>query len=128
MNLQANEPEATNALFEKSTEHVPPTLRRATLRMEFPPSYVLVGVYRLFTDKTLYKPAWDKCKHGTRRGAIVGAIWASVAMRIDTTHTYLTLVRIGLFYIRYPEEIHRGVSLQVFSPIQLHQTMSSTET
>jgi hypothetical protein len=73
-----NEPEATNALFEKSLENVPPPLRRATLRMEFPPSYILVGVYRLFTDTNLYKPAWDKCKHGTRRGAIVGAIWACV--------------------------------------------------
>jgi hypothetical protein len=50
--------------------HLP--LRNATLRIEFPPSCVLVGVYRWFTDKNLYKPAWDKFKYGTRRGAIVG--------------------------------------------------------
>lgn len=57
--------------------HVPPTLTRATLRLEFPPSYVIVGVYRLCTDKFLYRPAWDKCKHATRRGLIVGGIWVS---------------------------------------------------
>ena len=39
--MSKNEPEAINALFEKSLEHVPPPLRRATLRTEFPPSYVL---------------------------------------------------------------------------------------
>ncbi|KAF8954545.1 hypothetical protein BDZ97DRAFT_1676587 [Flammula alnicola] len=79
MSLTADGPEAQEALFEKAAEHVPPNLKRATLRLEFPPSYVLVGVYRLFTDKSLYKPAWDKCKHATRRGAIVGTIWARFA-------------------------------------------------
>ena len=75
MSITAN-PEAQDALFEKTAEHLPPNLTRAALRLEFPPSYVLVGVYRLFTDKNLYGPAWDKCKHATRRGAIVGGIWA----------------------------------------------------
>jgi hypothetical protein len=51
--------------------------------MEFPPSYALVGVYRLFTDKLLYKPAWDKCKHATQRGAVVGAIWALLTFSIQ---------------------------------------------
>lgn len=70
-------PEAQDALFDKkTTEHLPPNLARATLRLEFPPSYVLVGMYRLFTDKNIYGPAWDKCKHATGRGAIVGSIWA----------------------------------------------------
>ena len=76
MSITSN-PEAQDALFEKkSTVQLPPNLARAALRLEFPPSYVLVGVYRLFTDKKLYGPAWDKCKHATRRGAIVGGIWA----------------------------------------------------
>ena len=75
MSITAN-PEAQDALFEKETApHLPPNLTRAALRLEFPPSYVLVGVYRLLTDKNLYKPAWDKCKHATSRGAIVGGIW-----------------------------------------------------
>ena len=78
MSITVN-PEAQDALFEKDTvgrPSLPPNLARAALRLEFPPSYVLVGVYRLFTDKNLYGPAWDKCEHGTRRGAIVGSIWA----------------------------------------------------
>jgi len=54
---------------------VPEHLQRATLRLNFPPSYVVVGVYRLFTDKSLSKPAWDKCRHGVQRGAIVGSVW-----------------------------------------------------
>ncbi|KAG9311727.1 hypothetical protein JVU11DRAFT_7967 [Chiua virens] len=54
---------------------VPANLQRATLRLNFPPSYVVVGVYRLCTDRSLYKPAWDKCKHGVRRGLIVGFVW-----------------------------------------------------
>ncbi|KAJ3513073.1 hypothetical protein NLJ89_g3151 [Agrocybe chaxingu] len=84
MSLTAGGPDAQDALFEKtSSNHVPKSLTRATLRMEFPPSYVLVGVYRLFTDPLLYKPAWDKCKHATRRGAIVGAIWAFLTFSIQ---------------------------------------------
>jgi hypothetical protein len=78
MSITVN-PEAQDALFQKDTAErpsLPPNLTRAALRLEFPPSYVLVGVYRFFTDKNLYGPAWDKCKHGTRRGAIVGTIWA----------------------------------------------------
>jgi hypothetical protein len=68
-------------LFEEKTpEHLPPNLARAALQMGFSPTYVLFGVYRLFTDKNLYGPAWDKCKHAshdaTSRGAIVGGIWA----------------------------------------------------
>lgn len=56
--------------------------RRAHLReerMEFPPLYVVVGVYRLFTDKNLYVPVWQKCKHGAVRGAVVGLAWVSRA-------------------------------------------------
>ena len=82
MSITAN-PEAQNAMFEKKAgagDHLPPNLARAALRLEFPPSYVVVGVYRLFTDKNLYGPAWDKCKHATRRGAIVGGIWACLRL------------------------------------------------
>ncbi|KAF8636768.1 hypothetical protein AX16_010971 [Volvariella volvacea WC 439] len=76
-------PDAQDALFEKAHERVPPQLRRASFRLHFPPSYALVGVYRLFTDKLLYKPAWDKCRHGARRGAIVGAIWTFLTFGIQ---------------------------------------------
>ncbi|EAU92120.2 hypothetical protein CC1G_11405 [Coprinopsis cinerea okayama7 len=62
---------------------LPPTLHRAHLRMEFPPSYALVGVYRLFTDKSLWKPAWEKCRNGTRRGLIVGLVWVFLTWGIQ---------------------------------------------
>jgi len=75
----ASGPEAQDALFDKPIERgVPHHLARATFRMDFPPSYVIVGVYRLCTDKNLYIPAWDKCKHGARRGAIVGVVWVRI--------------------------------------------------
>lgn len=54
---------------------VPPELERASRRLEFPPSYVVVGIYRLVTDRSLSRPAWDKCKHGTQRGLMVGFVW-----------------------------------------------------
>ncbi|KAJ7072180.1 hypothetical protein C8F01DRAFT_1205809 [Mycena amicta] len=75
MSLSPNNPEAQNALFA-SSEPVPPSLIRANSRMAFPPSYVVVGCYRLFTDKLLYQPAWKKCQHGAQRGAVVGLVWA----------------------------------------------------
>jgi hypothetical protein len=54
---------------------VPKSLERAYARLLFPPSYVVVGAYRLLTDKNLYGPAWAKCKHGVVRGATVGFVW-----------------------------------------------------
>ncbi|KDR86127.1 hypothetical protein GALMADRAFT_219127 [Galerina marginata CBS 339.88] len=83
MSLTNSGPEAQDALFDDHMEHVPAALQRATMRMQFPPSYALVGVYRLFTDKLLYKPAWDKCRHATQRGAIVGGIWALLTFSIQ---------------------------------------------
>ena len=60
------------------SEDVPENLRRATSRLQFPPSYVVVGFYRLITDRNLRVPAWNKCKHGFVRGASVGLIWVSI--------------------------------------------------
>ncbi|RDB14562.1 hypothetical protein Hypma_016293 [Hypsizygus marmoreus] len=82
--LTTDGPEAQDQLFESPhTPDVPKNLARATLRLQFSPTYVIVGVYRLFTDPLLYAPAWDKCKHGTRRGAIVGALWAAFTFNIQ---------------------------------------------
>ncbi|KAG7088851.1 hypothetical protein E1B28_012805 [Marasmius oreades] len=70
-------PEAQDSLFtsDYSAIPVPDNLIRATNRLQFPPSYVVVGVYRLCTDRNLYAPTWQKCKHGTVRGAVVGTVW-----------------------------------------------------
>ena len=64
------------------TEDVPENLRRATGRLQFPPSYVVVGFYRLITDRNLRVPAWQKCKHGFVRGATVGLLWVSTGYHI----------------------------------------------
>jgi hypothetical protein len=58
-------------------DSVPENLRAATSRLQFPPSYAIVGVYRLCTDKKLLEPAWKKCKHGVIRGAGVALVWVS---------------------------------------------------
>lgn len=63
------------------SENVPENLRAATARLQFPPSYAIVGVYRLFTDKSLTRPAWEKCKHGVQRGAGVALVWVCPAFR-----------------------------------------------
>ncbi|KAI3621277.1 hypothetical protein WG66_014508 [Moniliophthora roreri] len=73
-------PDAQDSLFKNDinkaeAEVIPENLVRATNRLQFPPSYAVVGVYRLCTDKALYIPAWQKCKHGTIRGAVVGVVW-----------------------------------------------------
>jgi hypothetical protein len=54
---------------------IPDSLQRASLRLGFPPSYVIVGVYRLLSDKTLSLPVWDLCRNGFLKGAAVGSIW-----------------------------------------------------
>ncbi|KAF8131440.1 hypothetical protein EV363DRAFT_1330070 [Boletus edulis] len=71
------------ASTSSDSDPVPANLQRATLRLSFPPSYIAVGVYRLCTDESLYKPAWDKCKHGVQRGLIVGFVWTFLTYRIQ---------------------------------------------
>ncbi|KAI5453958.1 hypothetical protein NCC49_004953 [Naganishia albida] len=44
----------------------------------FPPYYVVVGIYRLFTDHSLRKAVWDKVKHATVRGIAVGAVYVTL--------------------------------------------------
>ncbi|KAF7981340.1 hypothetical protein HWV62_33783 [Athelia sp. TMB] len=70
----------------------PPELERAVRRLQFPPSYVVVGIYRLITDKTLSRPAWDKCKHGTQRGLAVGVVWAALSFELQKKFIELFLV------------------------------------
>ncbi|KAI0275468.1 hypothetical protein BC834DRAFT_815752 [Gloeopeniophorella convolvens] len=64
-------------------EHVPDVLQRATLRLGFPPSYVVVGAYRLLSDKALFVPVWQKCRNGAIRGATVGGIWSLLTFSIQ---------------------------------------------
>lgn len=59
-------------------KQIPDDLRRAASRLQFSPTYVVVGVYRLFTDKNLFVPAWEKCQHGLVRGASIALVWVSL--------------------------------------------------
>ncbi|KAL5519657.1 hypothetical protein ACEPAH_1340 [Sanghuangporus vaninii] len=52
-------------------------------RLAFPPIYVVVGAHRLLTDKNLYVPTWEKCKHGFVRGAIIGFGWAAITFNVQ---------------------------------------------
>lgn len=65
-----------------SDENIPANLRRSAHRLQFPPSYVVVGFYRLLSDPNLRVPAWNKCKHGFVRGATVGLVWVSMVHRM----------------------------------------------
>lgn len=70
---------------------IPAHLARSALRMQYPPSYVLVGVYRLCTDKLLFVPVWDKCRHGVRRGVLVGLAWTVLTFGIQKQFIQLFL-------------------------------------
>ncbi|KAI5114639.1 hypothetical protein M0805_000762, partial [Coniferiporia weirii] len=60
-------------------------------RLAFPPIYVVVGAYRLLTDKNLYGPTWLKCKHGFFRGTVVGLGWAALSFNVQRTFVELFL-------------------------------------
>ncbi|KAI0086817.1 hypothetical protein BDY19DRAFT_907993 [Irpex rosettiformis] len=74
-------------------DNVPENLKASTSRLQFPPSYVVVGVYRLITDKSLRVPAWDKLKHGVVRGATVALIWATATFKLQRVFVELFLVK-----------------------------------
>ncbi|KAH9957835.1 hypothetical protein BC827DRAFT_1137325 [Russula dissimulans] len=63
--------------------HVPDSLRSSTHRLPFPPSYVVVGVYRLLSDKALFLPVWEKCRSGFLRGVAVGGVWSFLTFSIQ---------------------------------------------
>jgi hypothetical protein len=54
---------------------VPHELVAATARLSFPPSYVVVGAYRMLSDKSVLVPVWNKCKHAFVRGVALAGIW-----------------------------------------------------
>jgi len=63
----------------------------ASFRLDFSPSYILVGVYRLSTDPSLRVPVWQKCKHGFLRGLLVGFAWAFFTFGIQKSFILLFL-------------------------------------
>ncbi|KAF8601198.1 hypothetical protein BDV93DRAFT_524923 [Ceratobasidium sp. AG-I] len=63
--------------------------------LTFPPVYCIVGIYRLLSDPLLRVPAWDKCRHGVRRGGLVGLAWAVLTWKIQKAF-------VGYFLLKSP--------------------------
>lgn len=106
MSVIADGPEAQNELLLKSSstskyslDSVPEHLKRSTHRLQFPPSYVLVGVYRLCTDRNLYVPAWQKCQHGTVRGLGVGLVWVRAGFKVENVLSLRCVYWIGFLHV-----------------------------
>ncbi|KAF8671666.1 hypothetical protein RHS04_08196 [Rhizoctonia solani] len=51
--------------------------------LTLPPVYCVVGIYRLLTDPLIRQPVWDKCRHGVRRGGLVGLFWAALTWKLQ---------------------------------------------
>ena len=83
------------------------------MRMQLPPSYVVVGAYRLLTDQKLLKPTWDKCRHATRRGAIVGGIWARYLICPGLSSSHFFSMVTGFFDVRHSEKVHPSLPTKV---------------
>lgn len=99
-------------------DHVPPQLERATMRLEFPPSYVVVGAYRLISDGSLRGPIWNKCKHGVVRGGAVGLGWVSIlsdgrGQGADVVVCCEWLNFVGAVYVQNTEEVCKVVHVEV---------------
>ncbi|ELU37294.1 hypothetical protein AG1IA_08679 [Rhizoctonia solani AG-1 IA] len=48
--------------------------------LTLPPVYCVVGIYRLLTDPLIRQ---DKCRHGVRRGGLVGLFWAALTWKLQ---------------------------------------------
>ncbi|KAG1805178.1 uncharacterized protein BJ212DRAFT_1392538 [Suillus subaureus] len=110
-------------------DEVPQDLHRAMLRLNFPSSYVVVGAYRLFTDKSLYVPAWDKCRNGARRGLICGFAWIcasySIQRRIIKAATRNPSSIFSVRYITRFEETAGDLSHETFLGFKLPFSIST---
>ncbi|KAK4684346.1 hypothetical protein P7C73_g5836, partial [Tremellales sp. Uapishka_1] len=66
--------------------------------LHFPPSYTIVGIYRLLTDPLIRGPVLDKIKHASLRGAVVALIYAGGSWRILDWFVRTFLVGGGSFF------------------------------
>ncbi|KAI0781672.1 hypothetical protein BC629DRAFT_576755 [Irpex lacteus] len=106
------------------SENVPENLKASTARLMFPPSYVVVGVYRLVTDKILRASAWNKLKHGIVRGASVALVWSVATFKMQRVFVELFLIkspsvtglsRDAIFGIRMPFDLPTYATLVFIS-------------
>lgn len=96
----------------------------ADFRLDFSPSYVLVGVYRLSTDAAIRVPVWKKCKDGFVRGVLAGLAW--VSKRTQRPTATCTADRFpGVFHVRNSKELHPTLSVKVRPLPTIHHGVHS---
>ncbi|MBW0499098.1 hypothetical protein O181_038813 [Austropuccinia psidii MF-1] len=47
--------------------------------LSIPTSYLLVGIYRLAMDPTIWKPIWTDCKSGLRKGLLISGLLSTLS-------------------------------------------------
>ena len=102
-----------------------PTPSLAPFRLEFSPSYILVGVYRLSTDSSIRLPVWKKCKHGFVRGMLVGFAWVSATTTAQPTTPSHHVLPPGVFHVRNSKGLHPVLPVKVRQvPVTHHRIHS----
>jgi len=61
--------------------------------LHFPPSYTLVGLYRLLADPFIREPVLDKVKHAFLRGVVVSTIYSITSW--STLHWFVRKFLVG---------------------------------
>lgn len=107
-----------------------PSRSLAGVRLHFPPSYILVGVYRLSTDVSIRVPVWKKCKHGFVRGALVGLAWVSATdgrqrWTPQPTPFPCRFVSPGVLHVWNSEEPHPTLPVKVRSVPMTNRGLNS---
>ncbi|GAA5879444.1 hypothetical protein JCM8547_008146 [Rhodosporidiobolus lusitaniae] len=80
--------------------------------LPFPPSYCVVGAYRLVHDRSLLYPLWQRCEKGLKRAAVLAVPYAVVALPLTRFYVTFVLSRSPLS----PKNIHDAAILGV-SPV-----------
>jgi len=111
-------------LYPKMSADPQPTPSLAPFRLEFSPSYILVGVYRLSTDSSIRVPVWKKCKHGFIRGILVGFAWVSATTAAQPT-TSPHRVLPGVLHVRNTEGPHPTLPVKVRQVLVTHHSIHS---
>lgn len=105
-----------------------PPLPLADLRLNFSPSYILVGVYRLSTDASIRVPVWKKCKHGFVRGALVGLAWVSAddhSRQATQPTPFPCLISPGVLHVWNSKKLHPALPVKVRSVLTTNHGVHS---
>ena len=102
-----------------------PTPSLAPFRLEFSPSYILVGVYRLSTDPSIRVPVWKKCKHAFVRGIVVGCAWVSATTTVRPAVSPHPVLPPGVLHVRNSKELHPVLPVKVRPALVTHHRIHS---